>query len=539
MPISLTAGSPKCNCKNPDTCTHALKITVSHPEATYDYNQGKPLPVIYLHDNEAKGVKVTTTLTGKTCVSNNPDCPSGVIYNDYYLTQLKKGLNHDTLKYLSYADKAKLEVDGFNKDSEPPSRSQYINGTLDYLDIVTFLSDVVFEGLNKIDNTEYELQIGECLGQPINEMIFPLKIAANDRAKYPVYTSVSTSIIVYPRFLWSVGLTIAASENDGTKVLSDDERYDIVQGRGNTDTMSVGKYAITRGLAITGNASISVGSSSKDYKKTIEKEFTRYKDRLTLLRNAEKTIDTVTRLFQANDNKIKLLTVDIKYPSLNIKGNGELALGKNNKPYVQCAVDVDLSPLIEFIITLDLIQAFAAYFHQEENIAKIREKAQSQEDDVKKGKNGVYAKAVLNLIVTGNINLSYKYKSDENHEFHSELGDKNEGKLGLSLESKVEAGLKVVIVEAFFSAEAKITTECCFALENKQGKDLELIFFHNGVVVYAKYKIKVSIGESKSNQNGGTNKGDSDDDENWEEGEGEWIICQKLDKEKSNYIIKF
>lgn len=539
MPISLTAGSPKCNCKNPDTCTHALKVTTSSPEATYEYNQGKPLPIIYLHDKEAEGVEVNTTLTGKTCVSNNPDCPSGVIYNDYYLSPLKKGVNNDTLKYLGYEEKTKLTIGNFSNGSGLTSNSEYVNGTLDYLDIVTFLSDVVFEGLNKIDNTQYELQVGECLGQPVEEMIFPLKTSANDRAKYPIYTSVSTSIIVYPRFSWSVGVTIAASTNDGTKVLSDDERYDIVQGRENSGTMSVGKYAITRGLAMTGSASINVGSSSKDYTKTMEKEFTRYKDKLTLLRNAEKTIDTVTKLFQANDEKIKLLTVDIKYPSLNIKGNGELALGKDSKPYLQCGVDVDLSPLIEFTITLDLIQAFATYFHQEDNIAKIREKAQSQEDDVKNGKNGVYAKAILNLIVTGDINLSYQYKSDEDHEFHSELGDKNEGKLGLSLESKVEAGLKVVIVEAFFSAEAKITTECCFALEKQQGKDFALIFFHNGVVIYAKYRIKVRIGENNPDESPDSDNKNSGDDANWEEGEGEWIICEPLSKIKSSFVINF
>ncbi len=182
--------------------------------------------------------------------------------------------------------------------------------------------------------------------------------------------------------------------------------------------------------------------------------------------------------------------------------------------------------------------ALAAYFHQEKNIARIREKAQSQEGDVKDGKNGVYAKAVLNLIVSGDVKLSYRYAADENNEFHSELGDINEGRLGLSLEAKVEAGLRVVVIEAFFSAEAKISTECCFALDKKQNKDLELIFYHNGVVMYAKYKIEVNIGNDDRDENIPPSKSESSDN-NWEEGEGEWILCKPLSKEASPYKINF
>ncbi|EMX9178529.1 hypothetical protein AAH354_000931 [Citrobacter sedlakii] len=539
MPISLTAGSPKCNCKNPDTCTHALKITTAVPEETYEYKQSESLPVIYLHDRDAKGVDITTILTGKTCVSSSPDCPSGVIYNEYYLSQLKKGQNNNKLKYLSYEEKLKLTMEGTNNVNIKTPGSGYVYKTLEYLDIVTFLTDVVFEGIDKIDKTEYSLQVGECLGQPIKEMIFPLKTSANDRAKYPIYTTVDTRIVVYPKLAWEVDVNISASKNDGTKELTDDERYDIVQGRTQNSQMSVGKYAITRGVTIDGSASIAVGSASKDYKKTMEKEFTRYKEKLTLLRNAEKTIDTVTNLFKADDKKIQLLSIDIKYPSLNIKGSGELLLRKDNKPYVKCGVDVNLAPLIQFTITLDLIQAFAAYFHQEGNIARIREKAQSQEGGVKSGKNGVYAKAVLNLIVSGNINLSYRYTSDENGDFHSEPGDKNEGRLGLSLESKVEAGLRVVVVEAFFSAEAKISAESCFALDKKQKKDLELIFFHNGIVMYAKYKVKVSIGDSSEDQSADADKKNTDNNNAWEEGEGEWILCKPLSKDASPYKIIF
>ncbi|OAT25574.1 hypothetical protein M976_03717 [Buttiauxella ferragutiae ATCC 51602] len=537
MGISLTAGSPKCSCKNPDTCTHALEIKTSTPDATYEYKQGESLPVIYLHDKDAEGVKVTTTLAGKTCVSNSPDCPSGVIYNDYYLSQLTKGINNDTLKYLSYDEKLKLTMGGMGTKGGELTASKYVYGALEYLDIVTFLSDVVFDGLNKIDKTEYELQAGECLGQPVKELIFPLKTTANDKAKYPIYTTVDTRIIVFPKFSWSVGVNITGGKNNGTKELTDDERYDILQGRNNNESMSVGKYAITRGVSIDGTASISVGSSSKDYQKTMQAEFTRYKDKLSLLKKAEETIDTVTSLFKADDSKIQVLKVDVKYPLIDVKGSGELFLGKNNKPYIHCAVDVKLSPLINFTITLDLIQAFAAYFHQERNIAKIREKAQSQEDDVNKGGNGIYAKAVLNLIVTGDINLSYRYLSDEKYDFHSELGDKNEGTLGLALESKVEAGLKVVIVEAFFSAEAKITAECCFALEKKKEKDLELIFFHNGIVIYAKYKIKVDIGDKNKKGIGEVSEEDPPDNDSWDEGEGEWAICKAMNKDSSTYRV--
>ncbi|MEW7314676.1 hypothetical protein AB1E22_18570 [Buttiauxella gaviniae] len=539
MGISLTAGSPKCSCKNPDTCTHAIKIKTSSPEGSYEYKQGESLPVIYLHDAEAKGVDFKTTLIGKTCVSNSPDCPSGVIHNDYYLSQLVKGENSNTLKYYSSEDKVKLTMGSVSTDKVEKLGVQNVYSALDSLDIVTFLSDILFKGLENVDRTEYQLQIGECLGQPVQEFIYPLKTAVDGKAKLPIYTSVDTRIVVFPKFAWSVNVNISSSENDGTKELSDDERYKIVQSRENNSSMSVGKYSITHGVHISGSGSISVGSSSKDYSKTMDKEFTRYKDKLTLLRNADKTLDTVTNLLKADDDKIQLLKIDIKYPFLDITGSGDLHLRKNNTPYVKCAADVKLSPLIEFTITLDLIQAFATYFHQEKNIAKIREKAQSKEGDVKAGKNGVYAKAVLNLVVSGNINLSYRYLSDENYDFHSELGNENEGQLGLALESKVEAGLKILIVEAYFSAEAKITAECCFALEKKDDKDLELVFFHNGIAMYAKYRIKVSVGDEDDDNDPDMSKKKIDDSDNWEEGEGEWVICHKLNKEKSPYRIVF
>ncbi len=35
---SLTAGSPSCNCKNPDTCIHSLTLRVGNKTFTYKQN---------------------------------------------------------------------------------------------------------------------------------------------------------------------------------------------------------------------------------------------------------------------------------------------------------------------------------------------------------------------------------------------------------------------------------------------------------------------------------------------------------------------
>ncbi|EEV5534610.1 TPA: hypothetical protein SI408_004526 [Escherichia coli] len=537
---STTAGSPTCNCKNPDTCTHMVNIDADGKQ--YSYKQGEPIQTIYLHDSEAKGITITVTLIEKTCISENPDCPAGVIYNSYHLTQLKKGSTNDTLKYLSDKDMLMLTTFGDTGSDEGSSKlAKYAQETFPELDIITFLSDIVLDGMKNVNKTMYYLQVGECMGEPITVKEYPLAIPGSNRAILPPYLTVNTDIIVYPKFEWSIGVDITHSDKSGVESLSDDERYDILMGNSsthpssNSNSMSIGKYAITRGVQMDGKAQISIGHESKDYSKTMERDFTRYKEKLTLLTNAERVIDSISKIYKGKDDSVQLLSISIKYPIIKVNGHGKLLLNSKNTPYLNCGVGVSLDPLIDFIIKFDFLQAFAKYFKVDSILAKIREKAASGKGDYKDGKNSIYGEIVLALIVSGNIGLSYEYQADENNEFHSEIsGEGNRGELSITLEAKVEAGMRVFIFNGLFIAKAELIAKGFFEFEKKEKKDFELILFHDGVRAKVYYKIKAKIGSDDD--------GDADDDGDngySREGGGEWILCDKLEKEKSPYRISF
>jgi hypothetical protein len=63
------------------------------------------------------------------------------------------------------------------------------------------------------------------------------------------------------------------------------------------------------------------------------------------------------------------------------------------------------------------------------------------------------------------------------------------------------------------------------------------IFFHNGIVIYAKYKIKVDIGDKNKKGIGEVSEEDPPDNDSWDEGEGEWAICKAMNKDSSTYRV--
>ncbi len=80
---------------------------------------------------------------------------------------------------------------------------------------------------------------------------------------------------------------------------------------------------------------------------------------------------------------------------------------------------------------------------------------------------------MLALIVSGNIGLSYEYRADENNEFHSEIsGEGNRGELSITLEAKVEAGMRVFIFNGLFIAKAELIAKGFFEFEKKEKKIL-------------------------------------------------------------------
>ncbi|WP_152548410.1 hypothetical protein [Siccibacter colletis] len=89
---SLTAGSPSCNCKNPDTCIHSFTLSFNNKE--YKYKQSGFIDSLDIID-AGDGENISLMLVGKNCISNNPMCPRGVIYDIDHLDSIStfnKGL---------------------------------------------------------------------------------------------------------------------------------------------------------------------------------------------------------------------------------------------------------------------------------------------------------------------------------------------------------------------------------------------------------------------------------------------------------------
>ncbi|CZF86761.1 hypothetical protein [Grimontia marina] len=171
------------------------------------------------------------------------------------------------------------------------------------------------------------------------------------------------------------------------------------------------------------------------------------------------------------------------------------------------------------------------------------------------GLHGAYVGAKLELIVSGQLNLGFKVKSNEEKEYSFELGSAVKGILAIGVETNIRGGVRYWVVEGYFEAGASAKAEGLFELDSPNESELNLVFFHNGVVakVYIEGGFGISQNDAKAST-GGEDLFATDDDGNVlgkntnvsgpnnaklkdNGAEKEWQICPKLPKESSNYKI--
>lgn len=539
----MTAGKAVCNCDQPDTCLCMVKVEAD--EKTYIYQQRGRLPNICIQDEEGEGVDVKVLITPKGCVSGLSDCPSGFIHHiekkevEYKLTHSKE----ETCK-LKYLDPVTTETQLASK-----------------YNIVAIIGMLINDMVNGIDYTKYRMVVDECKDQEKKTSDFSfeqvlLLLGIANTVNY---------ITVYPKYEFKLGVVIG-TETAVAKLDANARRGIMRQYNRNFKqrdthkgwTKRTNANSITRSITISGFSEYNVGKLTvKAETDQLKKEFIEYKNKLSILNQAESVVSTVENLFSASaqGTSHRVFDAEILLPTAIIAGGVELAINKTlNKPMMRGKVDLSLEPLLGVKFKVDLIQAFATAYNLQYIVGNIREAAASGKEAVEQGRSGAYLEGTFDLVVEGAIDVGLSFFYDKESKFDFKLLDDTEGKLSIGGEAEIEAGGKVLRVKGYFVAGGSIKAEGCCGLQTRKAANanekngLDLIFYHNGIEAKfwadAGFGRRSEVEQSNSttvNGNGtvtGQSKTSTQQDEDGDKLlEHTWQISEKLKKEDSTYKV--
>jgi len=531
---SLTAGSPICNCKNPDTCIHSFTLKVK--DRTFNYKQDKFISMVETIDEGGKGVPLSLTLQDKQCVSHNPQCPQGMIYNLANETSamlFHKGLS----QYNAHFDASKLNF-------------------FTVYDSMSFLVDYILakDAMQVLPMTSYMLRVGQCGGEAFISRPLTFIDGMSQIFNFAPRDALWSYIHVYPELKWevSVALGLAGEREEFTdrqckKQQKAENTNKGLPQRGHRGWTNRPKSEITSSLEMEGKLTAQLGSVTHDYSRTVTSDFRKNPNKLSLLNKAVDTIGLLTKALSTKSSAggdIKLLKTEFIYPKIEIKGSGELKEDTSAESlYMESRVALELAPLIGLKMTFDLVQAFAAWYGMDAFIAAVREQMMAGEDEINKGKNAAYAGIKIDLILQGELNFSIAFKTDAERKWTFDQGADTEIQLAITLEAQVRAGVRFHIVEGFLNMGGTATAKAGIWLDNKMKDKLDLVFFHNGITakVYVSYTVGLSAESDSANDSSGPTKKKFTSqkvDEN-EKKEEKWIIYEKLEKKDSKYRFNF
>jgi len=523
---SLTAGSPSCNCKNPDTCIHAFTLKVK--DRTFAYKQNGFIDSVDAIDEGGKGVPLSLTLTGKACVSHNPKCPQGEIYSIDQSKTLKT-FNNGVTNYPARFDSSKVRF-------------------FDRYDSIDFLVDYVLAKDVKtvMPKTAYMLHVGQCKGEAFVQKPLTFADGVSQIINLAPSGTVWANINVYPDFKWetsvSIGVGQTVDEYSDRQLKQQQRAQNASAGmpqRGHRGWTRRPRYGITSSLEIEGKLTAKMAGISQDYSGSLKKDFERKAQRISLINKSMQAIDTVSKALSTDDvGKIKVLTTEIIFPKLEIKGSGELKEDADSKTlYIERQGSIGLAPLVGMKITLDLLQAFAAWYRADVVLAAVREKLASGEQSYQEGGNAAFAGMKFELVAEGEVAFTLAFKSDAKNKWEWQKVDSAEAKLKLTIEANVRAGIRIYIANGALTVGGKAVAEGCLGLDNSIKDKLDLVFYHNGIVakVYVNYTVGLASKSERVSQSQGlpgrnTSTGKSGKSDNIEK---EWIIHDKLEKKDS------
>ncbi|WP_276644017.1 hypothetical protein [Siccibacter turicensis] len=528
---SLTAGSPSCNCKNPDTCIHSF--TLSFSNKAFTYKQNGFVNAINIIDNGG-GENVSLMLVGKSCISSNSLCPQGVIY-DVDDSKSIKAFNNGLVDYRVKFNNAAKKV----SDTTDP---------IDFF-IKYILSKNVIANLPQ---SVYFLRVGQCGGEPFVNERLSLKDGVSQLLNLAPRDALWSMINIYPNLSWNINATISLDNSikkyDDYELKQQQKKSNAKAGnrqRGHRGWTKRDKVEISTLLEMNGKLQCTLGNIEENYSASMNKSFKKSYKKIELLNKSLQTIDMISKAFSTKDSasgSIKLLTTDFICPKFEFDGSGELKVDEiENHVYINRTLSIGMAPLIGVRITLDLLQAFAAWYHADTFLAAIRENLESGEENYKEGKDAAYLGTKFHLIVEGDINLTVCLKSSGKDNWHWSSDDSFEAKLSLAIEANIRAGLRLYAVNGAIEIGGSANAEGCLGLDNIKGERLDLVLYHNGVVAkfYVDYTYGTGQGQHRVGDNSDIPDISTDLGSSQPKGEvdKEWIIYDKLEKQNSNYRI--
>ncbi|HIF9437597.1 TPA: hypothetical protein ACX6SL_001730, partial [Photobacterium damselae] len=214
----------------------------------------------------------------------------------------------------------------------------------------------------------------------------------------------------------------------------------------------------------------------------------------------------------------------IKPPSVMLSGGGTFN-PKNERYNIEKNLTVKLFPLVGVSITLDIIQALAAYCGANSLVELVRDDLSCKE------RESNCADLKCNLVAETNIHTEFNIKSQDDIKDINFSGV-TKGDVVFKLDSNLSVKYNVWVVSGVFEVGANVIAKG-YAEFQKIGDDIELVFYHDGVVAMVNVKSKFDV----------KNEDDFDDSlsitipETYKS--EKWVLFDKLPKNKSNYKVRF
>ncbi|MEQ1976295.1 hypothetical protein [Xenorhabdus sp. SGI240] len=526
---STKAGSAVCDCDNPDDCTHKIDVTLG--DKTFSYEQLFPFPatlyyVVPKPEDKADKPKIPIKLSAisKGCISHNPNCPIGNLSGENGMPVAQFSPNKPYAGELVYSKK----ISDFSLMENSP--------------IVILQRFLSRDFGSHIEEERFYVRADECSGKPLIDK------------KYKLADKILTATIGNKAILGSdihlvlnekqeFNVAIGASEE--IEKLTDEQRRQQQKETNRNNGMrhkgsqgwrrNTKPYEVRNSLTIEGKITAEKGTETRSWSKELEFEFKKGKKKLGPIDTAIDSIGKFNDLlaFGNDQDKFRVINLDLIYPLINISGSYELTHSDKYKLFYKYNADITATPLVGLELRADVIQIFAAYFKVNKLVAKIREKGEELEQEVKQGKNGAFYGAQLDLILSGDLSVMFGWESDDKGEWSFKKDAVLETGFGIRAETNIRGGVRYYAINGYFDASAQIAAKVLVALESTE-KSMELVLYHDGIQASASVKYGVGIKTKKSDD-----EIDNDGELNHEDEpiEKDWIFQDPLPKEKSTYRI--
>ncbi|KEA63436.1 hypothetical protein ADIMK_2401 [Marinobacterium lacunae] len=331
--------------------------------------------------------------------------------------------------------------------------------------------------------------------------------------------------------------------------------------------MAIPDKEITQGFSIEGEIEVNAGgdvtkyssklegsrsnlsSSKRSLKLELSSSFNEVRDEIQLIRAISGAIEMVkSSTYQSRGKEtVKLVAFDFKPPVITLKGEGKTRHKSDTSFGVDQTLSAGFNPLFEFSITLDLVQAAAAYFKVDKVVAEIREQAKILEEKVKSGQQGAYVGAEFNIALATKLETEGSIKRTMDSD-HPEYDFSAESTITLTGNANVRGGAKVWIVEGAFEMKGKVIAEGKCALQTvkknegaKNEKEIvELVMYHNGIKAEVEITVSGGVKVNKDVKSGDGNRTleSIKSDEKLEKKESykkEWVWAEPIKKDSSSW----